>query len=137
MAAPDRPGIGSGIFTALGEAGLNTQFIIQCIDLTGMSNILFCVAEEDSLRARALVQPIAAELGAQAVQETHQVALLSVFGPDFRERPGIAGAVFGAMALHHINILAISTSISTVTCVIDGADMEQALVALRETVKLP
>lgn len=137
MAAPDRPGVGAGVFTALGEAKLNTQFIIQCIDLSGMSNILFCVLEEDAVRARDLVQPAAASLAAQAVQETHHVALLSVFGPDFRERSGIAGTVFRAMAQHQINILAISTSISTVTCVIDDSDMDQALVALREVVKLP
>jgi aspartokinase len=137
MSAPDRPGLGAGVFAALGEAKLNTQFIIQCIDLSGTSNILFCVLEDDSLRARALMQPVAASLAAQAVQETHDVALLSVFGPDFKERSGIAGTVFGAMARHHINILAISTSISTVTCVIADAELDQALVALREVVKLP
>jgi aspartate kinase len=137
MAAPDRPGIGATIFDALGEARLSAQFIVQCVDLTGLSNVLFCVSEGDALRARALVQPIATALSAQAVQEIHHVALLSVFGPDFRERPGIAGAVFRAMAQHEINILAISTSISTVSCVIIDTDMDQALLALHEVVTLP
>ena len=34
-------------------------------------------------------------------------------GPDFRERPGIAGMMFRSLAAKGVNILAISTSIST------------------------
>lgn len=137
MSTPDRPGIGAAIFDALGSARVNTQFIVQCIDLSGMTDVLFCVTEDDALLAREIVQPISIELKAQAVEEVHRVALLSVFGPDFRERPGIAGAVFRALARHSINILAISTSISTVTCVISDDDMDEAVVALHEVVILP
>jgi aspartokinase len=45
--------------------------------------------------------------------------------------------MFQALADQQINILAISTSISTVSCVIESDNLEQALVALRETFDLP
>ena len=66
-----------------------------------------------------------------------EVAIVSIFGPDFRERPGIAGTMFHALAERGVNILAVSTSISTVSCVIESDPLESALVALRETFDLP
>jgi aspartate kinase len=66
-----------------------------------------------------------------------EVAIVSIFGPDFRERPGIAGTMFDALAGQGINILAISTSISTVSCVIGSDDLEMALISLRQTFDLP
>jgi aspartokinase len=66
-----------------------------------------------------------------------EAAIVSIFGPDFRERPGIAGAMFKALADNGINILAISTSISTVSCVIASDDLENGLNALRATFDLP
>ena len=45
--------------------------------------------------------------------------------------------MFDALAARHINILAISTSISTVSCVIQAEGLETALSALRQTFDLP
>ncbi len=137
MSAPDRPGLASAIFQALGEAHLNTQFIVQCIDLNRNAHVLFCIAQEDCARVLKTVEPVARKIGAQRVTHYQPVALLSVFGPDFRERPGIAGAAFGALAAVGINILAVSTSISTISCVIDGHCFDQALQALYTVFELP
>jgi aspartokinase len=65
------------------------------------------------------------------------VAVLSIFGPDFRERPGIAGTMFSALGSRDVNILAISTSISTLSCVIDADRLGEAVSAMRETFDLP
>jgi len=74
---------------------------------------------------------------AMAVTSQPNVSLVSVFGPDFRERPAIAASVFEAMASADINIMAISTLISTVSCLIDGSRVDDAAVALRERFALP
>ncbi len=63
--------------------------------------------------------------------------MISIFGPDFRERPGIAGTMFSALGAREINILAISTSISTVSCVIDIDRLGDAVDAMRETFDMP
>ncbi|HOU24646.1 MAG TPA: ACT domain-containing protein [Anaerolineae bacterium] len=49
----------------------------------------------------------------------------------------MAASVFGAMARAQINIMAISTSISTVSCLIEGQRVDDAVVALREYFDLP
>ena len=137
MATPDRPGLASSIFRALGGASLNVQFIVQSIDLTNHSHVLFCVAREDRDRVLVALQPLAVTLGAGAVSPCTDVALVSVYGPDFRERPSLAGAAFGALGDVGINILAISTSISTISCVIAQDNLDAAVRALHGVFDLP
>lgn len=137
MSAPDRPGIAAALFQALGQERLNAQFIVQNIDLNNDTHVMFCVAIEDCERVMAAVEPVALALEAQRVVKVSPVVLVCVFGPDFRERPGIASAAFGALARSGINILAVSTSISTISCVIQEKDCEAAMRALCEVFAVP
>ena len=137
MSAPDRPGLAAAIFGALAQAELNAQFIVQSIDLNSDSHVLFGVALEDRVQVMDLLAPIGSRLGARKVTELWPVAYLSVFGPDFRERPGIAGAAFGALGKAGINILVVSTSISTISCVVHQSDYDRAIKALADVFAFP
>ena len=137
MSAPDRPGIASTVFEALGKAGLNVEFIIVGIDLTNHTHVILCVAEEYADEAQKVLEEVKTAVGARAVVRQDHIAVISVFGPDFRERPAIAGTVFGALASAGINILAVSTSISTISCVIDSDKLEEAIKALEQAVETP
>jgi aspartate kinase len=136
-AVPDRPGIASAILGGLGQKGINVQFIVQCIDQNHRDQVALCVDRDDLGEAENVVSGVAPELDAGRVIVNPEVAIVSIFGPDFRERPGIAGTMFEALAASGINIMAISTSISTVSCVIGSDDLEMALIALRDTFDLP
>ena len=137
MSIPDRPGTAGQIMDALGEMGINVQFIVQCIDIHDNDHVVFCIAQEDLHRAKDILEEVKHELGAEQVIQRDNVAVLSIFGPDFRERPGIAGTMFSALGKRDINILAISTSISTLSCVIDADRIQEAVLAMRETFDLP
>ena len=136
-AVPDRPGIAASILKGLGEYAINVQFIVQCIDQNQRDQVAFCVDRDDLPMALEIVNGIAPRLEAGQVDAESEVAVVSIFGPDFRERPGIAGTMFKALADFQINIKAISTSISTVSCVIDLAQLETGLDALKQTFELP
>ncbi|MFN2290334.1 MAG: ACT domain-containing protein [Anaerolineae bacterium] len=136
-AVPDRPGIASAILGGLGEAKVNVQFVVQCIDERQRDQIALCVDRDDLPTALDILGNVAPELEAAKVVTHPEAAIVSIFGPDFRERPGIAGTMFEALAANGINILAISTSISTVSCVIESDHLETALNALRDTFNLP
>ena len=137
LSAPDRCGLASEVLHALAEKGINTQFIVQCTDLANNSHIVLCVNDEESEAAMATLEPLRSSIKPEQIVQQHNVALVSVFGPDFRERPAIAAAVFSSMAAAGINIMAISTSISTVSCLIEGKRVDDAIVALRENFDLP
>ncbi len=136
-AVPDRPGIAAAVLGELGSRSINVQFIVQCIDQTQRDQVALCVDRDDLPVAQEVVSRLAPKLEAGNVVIMPEVAIVSIFGPDFRERPGIAGTMFEALAGRGINILAISTSISTVSSVIESKGLEAALLSLRETFDLP
>ncbi|MFH1085823.1 MAG: ACT domain-containing protein [Chloroflexota bacterium] len=137
MSAADRPGLAAAVFQALAAAQVNVQFIVQCVDLEGDAHMQFCITAEDLPMARGVVERVAAEIGGQMLVRPEPVALVAVFGPDFRQRPGIAGRAFGALAGAGINILAVSTSISTVTSVIADDRFAGSVEALRGVFDMP
>jgi aspartokinase len=137
MAIPDRPGTAGQIMAALGERGINVQFIVQCIDIQDNDHVVFCIAQEELELSKDILEDIRRRVGAEKVIQRPNVAIVSIFGPDFRERPGIAGVMFSALGERDINILAISTSISTLSCVIDADRLTDAVTAIRETFDLP
>lgn len=137
MAVPDKPGVAGSILNTLAQAGLNVEFIVQLLDLEDNAHVVFCVDRKDLPTTLAVLGEVKDEIGAQEIIHKGDVAVVSVFGPDFRERPGIAGTMFNALAAQGINILSISTSISTVSCVIDIGDLDLAAETLYETFVLP
>lgn len=136
-AVPDRPGIAAAILGELGRRGINVQFVVQVIDQRMQDQLAVCVDRDDGGSALDAVNLVVPELDAGQVISYPEVAIVSIFGPDFRERPGIAGTMFDALAAKGINIMAISTSISTVSCVIESDELEAALNSLRDTFDLP
>lgn len=137
MGIPDRPGVAGAILSALGREGVNVEFIVQCIDLNNQDHVVFCVARDDLEAALDLLGKIRPRLGAKEVIHEPEVGIVSIFGPDFRERPGIAGTMFNALASVGINILAISTSISTVSCVVNANRLPEAVKVLEATFDMP
>ncbi len=134
---PDRPGTAAALLGGLGKKNVNVQFIVQCIDQNERDQVALCVDRDDLSLAMSVLDEVTPELEAGQVVSFPEAAIVSIFGPDFRERPGIAGTMFEALAQQEINILAISTSISTVSCVIESTRLDLALRSLRGAFDLP
>ena len=113
------------------------QFVVQVIDHQDHDQIVLCIDRGDLPRCLHVLEGLRGNLQPAAVVSRPEVASIAVFGPDFRERPGIAGQMFRALAARGINILAISTSISTVNCIIDSASLKEAHAALCEQFDVP
>jgi aspartate kinase len=137
MGVPDRPGIAAAVFRTLGQRGINVLAIAQAIDLDHNTHIVFCVASKDAHTALGLLEPVKGKFGGRKMTHQPGVAIVSVYGPDFRQTPGVAGIMYTALADLGINILSISTSMSSVSCVIDQSRLDDALEALKGTFELP
>lgn len=137
MAVPDRPGVAGALLDALGDNGINVELIAESLDVEGRGNITLCIAGQDLRVALSILRKLRPRLGAQKIIHVPDVAIVSIFGPDFRQRPGVAGPMFTALAEADVNILAISTSISTLSCVIEASRLDDAVDALYATFELP
>jgi aspartate kinase len=137
MGVPGRLDTAAVLLNAFGQAGINVEFIVQCPDHREKDHIALCVDRDELRPALDLACQLEAELCASAVATDPDVASVGIFGPDFRVRPGIAGAFFAALADAGIHIQAISTSISTVAVVIAADRLRDAVTAIQRTFELP
>lgn len=84
---------------------------------------------------RAL-EGIREEVGARSLVVNSTVALVSIIGQHLSTEPGIAGRMFRALSSHGINIEVISTSMSSVSCMIEEIRTDEAIAALRTEFQL-
>jgi aspartate kinase len=137
IAMPDRPGLAGTVLASLSEREINTPFVVELTDPSGTSHIALCVRERDLDQALDALGQLADKIHAQRVVQRRGVAVAAVHGPHFRERPGCAAAACAAIAKEGVNILAISTSLSSIACMVDGADLAATVRSLQRTFELP
>jgi aspartate kinase len=137
LAMPSRPGLAGRILSTMGETNVNVQFIVQLVDRDGRDHVVFCVDRKDLETAIERLSGIKEDVSAQDIVHDASVGLVSIFGPDFRQRPGIAGEMFAALGQANVNIQAISTSISTISCVIQASRVPDAVRTLQDTFEMP
>jgi aspartate kinase len=129
---PDKPGIAAEIFGRLGKEGFNIELVISGISYKGKEDISFAVAENELGAIEALLEKIKNEIGAERISSATNVALVSIAGHQLAQTPGIAGKMFHAISKVGINIDTISTSMSSVTCMIARDKAKEAVEALRK-----
>ncbi|HAA89500.1 MAG TPA: aspartate kinase [Peptococcaceae bacterium] len=125
---PDRPGIAKQIFKALADEHINVDMIIQSWMRDGRNDISFTVTRNDLHKALPVVERVANEIGASGVAYNDRVAKVSIVGAGMVTNPGVAAAMFEALADEGINIEMISTSEIKISCVIAE---DQAIKAVR------
>lgn len=130
LGTPHGPGMAGEVLETLGEAGINVEFISCCPDSGGGDDIVVCVARPRMDEALAILERVRSRIRPVGMKITPGLVGLAVFGPHFREIPAVAGRVFRALADAGVNILAISTSVSSVTSVFEEARLDDALAAL-------
>jgi aspartokinase len=137
LSAPDRLELMGTVFEVLGERGVNCVLIVQSVDANGQASILFALARPRLPVALEVLREAQGDLGPYEVAVHDEVGIISVFGPHFGERAGIAGRMFAALGAGGIEIRATSTSISSLSCVVDGHKLEEAVGALKQAFQLP
>ncbi|MCM8803991.1 MAG: aspartate kinase [Candidatus Omnitrophica bacterium] len=129
---PDRPGIAGKIFTALGEAGINVDVIVQNVSRDNYADISFTVNINDMEKAKDIVEKVGEEIGAERIIVDHDICKVSIIGIGMMNHPGVAGKMFSCLAKSGINIEMISTSEIKISCVIRKKDGQIALTQLHK-----
>jgi aspartate kinase len=129
---PDKPGIAAEVFGKLGDQGFNVELVVSGISYKGKVDVSFAVAENESSPVQAILEKIKDEIGAERVSHTSSIALVSIAGHQLAQTAGMAGRMFNALSNAGINIDTISTSMSSVTCVVAKDKAQEAVDALRK-----
>jgi aspartate kinase len=135
--APHEIGIAGTILEALGESGINVEFISCCPDVGGGDTLCISAEMKKLDYALDLIEDLQERIHASRIVAMQNLCSVAVFGPHFREIPNVASQIFKALAEVGINILSISTSVSSVTCVFDESKLGDALASLRNHFEIP
>lgn len=134
---PTHPGIGGHYFSMLADSGIHVELIVNLFDGEKFDHILVCVNCEDLDSTLEISRKIHEEVGSQSVIHDRQVALVCISSLDFDESQVIAGHMFQTLGDNNINIKGISTSVSSVTCLIHADDLAKAVSVLRQAFIFP
>jgi len=129
---PDKPGIASKIFTALSDANIVVDVIVQNVSRDNFTDITFTTAKADAKKAYNIMEKVAHNIGAEKVAIDENIAKVSIIGLGMRSHAGVASKMFTILAKEGINIEAITTSEIKISCVIDGKYGELAVRALHK-----
>jgi aspartate kinase len=133
---PDRPGVAGRTFRPLADSGINIGEIVQNTSVHGLADISFTLPENELERAEPILRKLADEIEAEGFQAERAIAKVSVIGAGMKSNPGVAAAIFEALADAGINIEIISTSSIRVSCVVPAADVERAVNVIHERLRL-
>ena len=137
LGVPDHPGVAGRIFTALAEANINVDMIIQDEPREGAeAHMSFTVPRSDLRAARAAIDPVASEVGISGVHDDPEMGKVSVVGAGMKSHPGVAARVFATLGEQGINIEMISTSPIKISCVVTADSVDRAVRALHEAFEL-
>ena len=124
---PDRPGIAASLFEPLAQVGVSVDTIVQNTSLEKTTDISFTVSRQDLPGALREVEQVVAELGAAGVVSDAGLASVSIIGSGMQNSPGYASRMFRILADGDVNIDMITTSEIRISCVIQEAQVAEAV----------
>jgi aspartate kinase len=133
---PDRPGIAASIMRGIAENGINVDMIVQNVSHGGTTDISFTVPKADLAGAMVVLEKLASEVGAAEVVADSDIAKVSLVGAGMKSSPGVAAAMFEALADADVNIEMISTSTIRISCVVRSTDVATAVRAIHDRFRL-
>jgi len=133
VGVPDKPGVASRIFKAIGDANVNVDMIVQNISHGSgapATDLSFTVDKPDLPKAQKVIDGLKADIGFGQVIATEKIGKLSIVGVGMKSHTGVAGKMFDTLAREGVNIEMISTSEIKISVVVDLAKAEHAMKAV-------
>lgn len=130
VGVPDRPGTAATIFSKIGERGVSIYLIVQAEQHAGRNDISFLVSSDAFLSVGPILDDLVRSVGGERAVVDENVATVSLVGEGIQREPGVAAAMFAALARESINIDLISSSNLMLTCVVPRDRVEDAVRAV-------
>ena len=135
-AVPDRPGIAAAVFEPLAESNISVDTIVQNASAERLTDLSFTVDRSDLRSALEVTEGVAGTIGAGECVSHDNLGQVSIVGTGMQNAPGVAAVMFSALAEAGVNIEMITTSQIRITCVVDEAQVNDAVRTLHDAFEL-
>ncbi len=131
---PDKPGTAAALCSALAEAGISLDGIVQSErqQTDGSRDISFTLKKNDRQQADNALAPLLAKWPGAALKEGPAITRVSAVGAGMPATPGTAARMFRALSDAKINIAMIATSEIRTSCVVAKSEGLAALTAVHD-----
>ncbi len=128
VGVPDRVGEAAAVFTAVADAGVNVDMIVQNASISDDSTaISFTLPMADKLKALDALAGARGKIGFSDIVYNDHIGKVSIVGVGMRSHPGVTARFFTALAAEGINIEMISTSEIRISVVVASEDVDRAV----------
>lgn len=123
----DQPGTAGKVFSAIAEANVIVDMIVQNVSKTGTTDISFTVGQSDLAKAEKTLNAVLPDIGENVELISQEgIAKLSVVGIGMRSHSGVAAQMFDTLSKAGINIQMISTSEIKITVTVGNDQIDDA-----------
>ena len=128
VGVPDRIGAAAEVFSAVAEAGVNIDMIVQNQSIANHNTaITFTLPGGDKVTALDALHGARDRIGFSEILYDDSIGKVSVIGVGMRSHPGVSATFFQALADAGINIQMISTSEIRISVVVGIDDVNAAV----------
>ncbi|MFD0675332.1 MULTISPECIES: aspartate kinase [unclassified Paenibacillus] len=130
LGVEEKPGQLAKVFTALAQAQIDVDIIVQSGVLHGLADFSFTVALTDKDNALGVIEGIRSEVGFREVTSQENLVKVSIVGAGMVSTPGVAAKMFETISNLGLSINMVSTSEIKTSCVIDNSRLNEVIQAL-------
>ncbi len=134
---PDQPDSGGSALEEFCFYGQPVNFIAENVDIRGKANLAVTMPQGNREAFEKAIEAIGKLYDEVSLEVIDDVCLVTVYGPHFKERCGLAATFFRSLGIRGINILSISTSISSISAIIEKKHLSDTLFALQDVFDVP
>jgi aspartate kinase len=130
LGVEEKPGQLAKVFTALANAQIDVDIIVQSGVLNGQADFSFTAALSDKDRAINVIEGIRSQVGFRAVTSQDNLVKVSIVGAGMVSTPGVAAKMFEVISGLGVSVNMVSTSEIKMSCVIDNSRLNEVIQAL-------
>ncbi|PRY16103.1 aspartate kinase [Kineococcus rhizosphaerae] len=132
VGVPDNPGTAAAIFTAVAEAEINIDMIVQNVSVgaSGRTDVSFTLPKAEGTTAINALEKVKPAIGFERTEYDDQIGKISLIGVGMRSHPGVSATFFHALAGKQINLEMISTSEIRISVVTRADQLDDAVRAV-------
>ena len=136
IGVPNTPGNAARIFSALAQAKISVNDIIQTEVGDSTANLSFTIVKNELADAQKTIKKLKDEIKYEELFVREDIAEVSVIGIGMRTHYGVANIMFDALAKAKINIDSITTSEIRISCILDKEQGQRALEVICDAFQL-
>ncbi|AEI41219.1 aspartate kinase [Paenibacillus mucilaginosus] len=130
LGVEEKPGQLAKVFTALANAQVDVDIIVQSGVLNGLADFSCTVSLADRETALQAIESIRPSVGFREVTSEINLVKVSIVGAGMVSTPGVAAKMFEVISDLGISILLVSTSEIKTSCVIENSRLNEVISAL-------